>query len=40
MKWNAIELFEWAHENGCPCTCAADAAAAAEAAAIEADGAV
>jgi hypothetical protein len=36
MKWNAIELFEWAHENGCPCTCAADAAAA-EAAAAAAD---
>jgi hypothetical protein len=28
MKRNAIDLFEWAHESGCPCTCAADAAAA------------
>jgi hypothetical protein len=27
MKRNAIELFKWAHENGCPCTCEADAAA-------------
>jgi hypothetical protein len=29
MKRNALELYKWAHENGCPCTCAADAAAAA-----------
>jgi hypothetical protein len=22
----AAELFEWAHKNGCPCTCEQDAA--------------
>eukprot|EP00953_Heterococcus_sp_UTEX-ZZ885_P015635 8803-Heterococcus_DN1.PRE.2 len=26
---NAIQLFAWAHENGCPCTCGEAAAAAA-----------
>jgi hypothetical protein len=33
---NAVELFKWSHENGCPCTCEADAveAAAAQAAAL------
>jgi hypothetical protein len=29
----AEQLFTWAHENGCPCTCEADRAAAAAAAA-------
>eukprot|EP00953_Heterococcus_sp_UTEX-ZZ885_P030275 16003-Heterococcus_DN1.PRE.3 len=28
----AVELFAWAHQNGCPCTCEADAADAAAAA--------
>jgi hypothetical protein len=23
-KWQAINLFAWAHKNGCPCTCTAD----------------
>jgi hypothetical protein len=31
--YNAAQLFAWAHEHGCPCTCAADAVAAAAAAA-------
>jgi hypothetical protein len=30
---NAAELFAWAQENGCPCTCEADAAAATQVAA-------
>jgi hypothetical protein len=29
---NAIQLFAWAHEHGCPCTCGEAAAAAAAAA--------
>jgi hypothetical protein len=39
MKKNAQELYKWAHENGCPCTCAADAAAAEAVRAAEAEAA-
>jgi hypothetical protein len=30
-KQHAVELFQWAHENGCPCTCSETAVAAAAA---------
>jgi hypothetical protein len=29
VRKHAVELFKWAHENGCPCTCDETAAAAA-----------
>jgi hypothetical protein len=36
-KQHAHELLQWAHENGCPCTCGNDgvAAVAAVAAAVD-----